>query len=798
MNYRQTYRYREDGIGWQSVLFVVSDDYNELYSTSGVEADIFILESVKQALNTEEGSYAIDELTFTINQASCDNNDTLNAMFFTLDATNIEVNRYCALFFADQPSVENLLFIGKIHSKVSGSDLKWNSDDYSYEIDPIREYKLTALSFDISILNDAKLKGNVYKVANNQEVRIDNLTERWRANNEQAVSEIFAHRFFYWKNDVLGSSHSYFRPTGNLFAVIQKYLDFASRIILEKHGVDLTLSLVRSHIGVKVNPTGYSVKKVAMSSGVWTWSINQLQQPYDLILADETQQETETTPYIHYKMIDPSIKAINYPESITTKQDREASNAKMFSFLRNETLSELLFDIAKSFACYLFVNYEAGDQIKIEFKSRTDLVESDYTYVIGSEDSDFDTSSILVSGKNDYYATANNYVDEQFDILSEDVLPSEKYKAKMEDIKQNEEKSNSKSERLLFSLSPTLFTPASPGKTPYSFCNPLNEVETGQLVSPVFRPTDKFTTPIDLYLHNSIYVNLNAAPEREVSDVVQAPVIRPACSLMAKVGNNNKFYPRLSDYVNEVMARDKQYYETEYNLTIPFWNSFSKSISGSNPSWKNIKLGSKIILSEIVKRYINGVWQTQRINVDYVVVGIERNLQKPETKLKLHNIERFAYGYWDGNVNDLPSGTEPPGIIEQGIIRNNVNISDYKVSAESANIIEGDAVMSTNDGEVARAICNSANYGKTFGIALQDGVAGDYIQVQTSGEVTCFNYNFDTSHKTLFVRDNSNGINISEVCLDDIEGTEDMVIEIGRVTRNSTFLIDINEWIIEE
>jgi hypothetical protein len=71
MRFWQKYSYTEYLFGEQSVIFTVSDSYSELFQNVGIQTDIFILESVKKDLNTEEGSYAIDELPFSINQLAC-------------------------------------------------------------------------------------------------------------------------------------------------------------------------------------------------------------------------------------------------------------------------------------------------------------------------------------------------------------------------------------------------------------------------------------------------------------------------------------------------------------------------------------------------------------------------------------------------------------------------------------------------------------------------------------------------------------------------------------------------------
>ena len=133
-------------------MFAVSDSYSEIFSLSGgVETDIFSVGSLKQDLNLSESKFAIDELDFSINQASCKTDNDRNALAFTLECK--DKFRVCAVFFikgSEAPNNDNLLFLGSLNNKVSGDDLYWSSLPFGTLINPIREYKFSALSLDIS------------------------------------------------------------------------------------------------------------------------------------------------------------------------------------------------------------------------------------------------------------------------------------------------------------------------------------------------------------------------------------------------------------------------------------------------------------------------------------------------------------------------------------------------------------------------------------------------------------------------------------------------------------------------
>lgn len=76
-------------------------------------------------MELEDGSYAVDELGFSVSHTACHTADDLKAMYFVLDATSLKVNRYIAVYFGEDLTLENRVFVGKIESKFSGDDKVW-------------------------------------------------------------------------------------------------------------------------------------------------------------------------------------------------------------------------------------------------------------------------------------------------------------------------------------------------------------------------------------------------------------------------------------------------------------------------------------------------------------------------------------------------------------------------------------------------------------------------------------------------------------------------------------------------
>lgn len=799
MRFWQKYRFTEYLFGEQAVLFAVSDSYTELFQDTGIETDIFLLESVKKDLNTEEGSYAIDELPYSVNHLACQNENDEKAMFFVLDSTNIKVNRYCALFFGEQPNLDSMLFVGKIGSKISGEDKLWEGDEYEFNVNPKREYKLSAYSFDISVLDQVKLTG---KIENLEGTPIDNIYARFEAEDWASMKSIFQYRLSY-SIDVIPELGNlvYCCPLGNLYRVLQEYLSKTESIIYELSNTSLTFNLVESTLGLQACPVSYTLKnehreEISDIKAEQTIRI-------ELKLAFSNGGANWSAPFIHRKVIDPALGNSQQFDW----QKNQISSENDYSFKSLETMSDLLFEVARSFACYLFISYTSGTTINIEFKSRKGLVEEDYTYIIGAQDASFDTSSVITKESNEFYSLANNFAVDEFDDVSNkpntnDAELSQKFQDADKQRKYNKEKKGIESERLLLSTSVTRAVICAVndygGHTYY--ITPLNVTRNNSnwntlaLQTIANAPGNGSSSSLE-HLHTGIFVMTKPMEQTQIQRLGQSDIWRPASRIFSKANGIDIDFDSLAKYVNYILSRDKHYYETEYSLTVPFWNGFSKSETGENPSWKNIKLGSKIKLAETVKRFDNGSWLEEQVQRDYVVVGIEINLQKPETKLKLHSLERFAFGWWEGDEGLLPlfmfSSERESFVADDSTIVQSYNIEDNET------ILAGDAVMLLNTGKIAKSRSLSNYQYKTIGIAKQSGIGGDTILVQISGRVSGDEYNFTNIGKQVYARTNTEGINITETILNEPSYTEDMIICLGKIDSDKSFILNIVEFPFE-
>lgn len=800
MKYTQTYSFAEFNSQnvLSTVVFAVSDVYSELFSGNGIETDVFLLESVKKDLNLDDGSFAVDEMSFSINQFACETEIDLEAMHFCLVASNINKFRYCAVFF-DAPSVENLLFVGKISNQISGDDQAWDGQEWGVPNIISRVYKFKALSFDASILERVSFNS---KISKQDGTPVANLYEKFESENWASIKTITASRLTY----VSPSGEHNFTHLMSLYDVLNIYCAKASLIIEELLGEPFSITLENSDLGISVCPTKYTFKDNRISSGLAEYTAFQNRQVKLVLSQDNT--DTQCSPFISRKMIDAFLGIAAVDRDETKRMRQEAADNQQFSFRSYNNFLELLYAIARSFGVYLSLSYNSENLgIKIQFKSRSSIASENYIYLFGSEEAGFDTSSQLSDTPTQYFAQANVYSTDSIDTSSnryqsENYEESEKLKQANKLRKTNEDRKGYKYERLLLSTSvtesglrPTTGTANSYTAYPFNLSvthlNTLGwDLYAIQNKSGGQQGINNYNRLVFENLHTGIYIRTTGIEDEQIALLAGQKIWRPAWKVFAKVGDENKDYQSLTDYVNDISANDLQFYKTEYNITVPFWNAFSSTDTGDDVNWNNCKLGSKIKLKESVKVWSNENWADEIIEREFVIVGIETSLDTPKTSLKLHSISRFAFG----DYNADPSGLPPSGIqiATEFVILDSNNSKTY-IAEPEAQIMVGDAVMLAGSGKITKARNQSSNFGKIIGIALSNS-EDSLVTVQIKGRVELQDYNFTNSNGQVFCRLNDEGSNISQSLLREPNEVENMICHLGRADSSNSFILEIRNF----
>jgi len=766
MLFWQQYSRQEYGHGEQVILFAVSNIITELTDfanyTAAQKTDIFLLDLLKQDLNIDKGAYAVDELTFKINHLTCRNDTDNKALYFCIDSADRMQSRFVAIFF-DSVSLDNMMFIGKLNGEIQGDDKLWTAGFYNSNIDAKRVYSFTANSLDVTLLEYCKINSKIQGLSGEN---IDNCSERWGADWGSVFSDMITTQATPWQ--------AKFRNMAYLYDVISKYLEYSQAILSEGKNVSINIELKNNtDLGISTSPAilrTYIDKDITdIKHIVWSWASKR----FEVLKLSNIHSAEYYAPIINVKMISPyfDIDEDNEEEQLLV------GSASNLSFLRIDSVADLIYDIARSFGCYVFMRYVTGNKIEIEIKSRTNIVDEHYTVIravkqASVESSGEDTSS----NKLKYYSQTNDRAGNfpapytkinssfgfgqivesdkiTFNLKTENLNHYTTNGAILQDIenskdleteskarKIDEDKNNVKYERILFShslpISRIIVTHRSrtlkelqEAVAPHN--NPFKNLgsRTGSLhIVPMnLHPINGmlpsvFNTVPDL-LHTGIYIKVSS-PEAANNGYI---VTRPASKVLAKINNENKQFETLADYVSEIIGIDELSYETEYELTVPFWNGF---IRNAVESWKSIKLGSKIQFSEPIKTYKSGSWQDDTFTREYIVVGIERNLNTPETKLKLHSKDRFAWGTFDGSATGADSNDE----FLEGTEVTDDDVATYIVD-DGASVIRGRAVAVLPNGKVTTANENTLNH-TVIGIAIETRAPGETIPVQLQGIYT--------------------------------------------------------------
>ncbi|MBS4000731.1 MAG: hypothetical protein KGZ71_09655 [Desulfobulbaceae bacterium] len=816
----QEYSVNEHNFGRQAIRFAVSNVYSELFLTNElapigtIYTDIYDFEKHKQDLELEDGKFGIDELTFEINSLSCKSETDKKAMYFCLDATNVNSVRYCALFFGEEPIAENMLFVGKLNTKISGEDIAWRGANFSPNIRPERSYKLSALSFDVSMLDESKINDDVYDL---ESVRISNLRERMfeATHFDTWFKSVALHRVAYveW-----GASQRYihYTPLLNLKTYLDKMLALSSTLLQEKYGISISFALAESDLGIDVLPSYVSEFETAKEYdhiGMFR-SDKWLPYPRRIRLKLSDAKTNTTSPlFVSQTMIDSRLindKYVVGEDGIVDLLQYNIDTMDMAFMTKLKTMSELLFTLARDLGCFLVLGYSAFDEISIEFIPRESIVNSGYTYLVDVDESSFDSSSNRdADGGTNFYALASNELDEGADIKRMGGLSSyyvSKYQKKINLLEELKEQKNIDSKKLMLSISPTLQELMRlSGRTDEVSIHsvPINVVANPTGAMHAWEYEGNFegiyangTSPGSVQLHTGIYVQTTRIEETIPEQYEH--ITRTAHAIIATINGEDKVFYKLADYINEIYKTGQQYYETALNIKVPYWNGFNDVEGAAGASWKKLTLGSVFKFSEIVKRFADDVFTDLDIDRDYVVVGIERDLSKPETTIKLVDKSAYAFGYPETIPDLIPIPLPEVVNGNESVTNTDTGKGGYVIvnTTPPSEIAIGEAVMILSDNTIAKAEANSSYPGADLGIALASGISGDTIMVQTGGRVNMPGVYDFTGHvsENLFLRTNAVGSNLSHSPLLAASGSEDVYCILGRIDSLTSFVLRPKKW----
>lgn len=814
--YEQIWSRLESGKGTITFRFLLSDDYDALFTGDDYDArtmiDFVRVGTFKSDLDTAEGMQGVDELQLTIDQTACRTTDDQAAFDFILDCLDDTISRYC-LLYADGA----LAFRGILNSKGDAEDIKWHGSQYGTTPAPLRVWKLTAKNYAVVKL----------------EKKIIDVMDAWKASTEDVNS--FGQWTDSWIDTWVKNRNAYhpwnytpgmgelgwetfikFGQLVNLNALLRKMLD-----VIE--GMDSTLATTFETTDIpvlfftpEIVPEDILEKRGldgAPNTYRDNWGIKRLLERYTNtkeLRFGQDQAENES-PHVSFRLVDP------------------AAGEETQSFYKSQTFTKLLFEIARSFGMYADLTVDDEGVTHITFLPRALITkdaegETKALYIRDVESAGLTTEPTVYSmDKDAYVGYSNAYAIDGDPALGQSASGNKGIDRYPFRTYETFEKSESKikklvknSNELLLSSGITIadLTTSEHGIFPqynwekgndfhykvpninapggggieYTYTRAryypgvfartlardgVKEVRGTQLLHNTYithsgDEDGRFGT-----IHRLIYGRTTERLYKQIGDDEYGrsadeeddyAAWRPFWMLTANIGGSTESFRTLSEYVNFLTKRDGKYFETEYSLTVPFLSGFRLTADGAD-SYHNLKLGSVTVID----------------GREYVVVGIERDLDKVETKLRLHNAERFDF-------SAIPP-TAPTGECEEGgecwqvIELSGDALADGTTTYEAGEDIQtGNLVSLFTDGKLYVYAPTNAHYEKCIGIALNSAAEGEAVSYCGAGPCTLAGLSFPSGVSLYGRMPDTDGVNISISRLNSPSSDEYVLQRIGYST----------------
>lgn len=778
--YRQTFTYYEDGYGAVTVLVVMSDSFAGLFETDGTfETNVFVVDTSKNDLELSKGIAAQDEINIRVDESAAETDIDTDAVAFFRDAQDPATPRYIATFIntaalPDPPDVDDCEFIGQISTDLKANDTKHHGSQWGVDLNPTREWEGAASTFmDVSI-EDIKLKDLIYGNVAEDVTGIDGTWETARVQD----------RLSYFKSppgDYWGIRETKFEKLVNLSALLRKLADNLEQTLTDR-GVG-TYSIIIDDVtfDVELSPArfapaeGYYYRYVGdiltpffAKTRILKRMVFDTGGPFQILVDDQhvrglgdSHTEDTFSPYIHYRMVKPENKG---------EED--------LSFIKLDTFSDLLYEIAASFGMFVRFEQTSDTEIHVKWIARNDINEAAQVYIRDASDGSLDLSVTETSDDDKQHvgvSTRFTSDGEDYYVKNGEGVEGDSYKYR--------NRANS-GVRPLLTVSNTYvsmeagatdagirFDRDNNGFLPHNTVYYKNGVVEDYVAHP-----DRAT----LGLTTALFIEVAQSDEEYIDDDYIGLVHMPVGAVHAKIDEEDLVFGSLSEYVNHITGRDTQFFNAEYELTVPFLNGFSLNSDGSSPSWKHLQLGRHVVIEENSEPR------------EFIIVGIERSYQNLETKIKLHRSSRMAYSVPGILAAPITPGIDFTATSSVGAASSETTRASFVATEE---IAAGDAVaVDHTDGltvYVRRATSNRVDFGRIIGIALTSGEEDDAVDVQTTGRVASTNFSF-TPGLTVYVRTSTlPTINITQSRLTGITGNEDMVTSIGVADTTQSMPIEL-------
>ncbi|MCB0713391.1 MAG: hypothetical protein KDD67_13770 [Ignavibacteriae bacterium] len=743
MTYKQRLEFAEDGFGEAVIWFTISDVYGDTVNLSGaVEVDVFDVDRTAEDVDVDTGVYAADEISFAILEDAAETAADSAAITFALAAQSPETPRFCSLIVNPvNPAAvadDEVAFRGQVQPSMSWDDRNWSGEEYDTDIDPIREWSCTAMSYDAQFLIDAK---------------IGELLDDWKEADEAGYSAWHDSHvedrlgWFYRLHgvDVYGHREARFANLVHFHTLVRKLLELATPAgftIVFQPEIITNLRCVPARFNsqnVNGRRVRYSFTQFLSGTGSEPLAYRVHGAADSALLRLSFDPNADGELFVSWRLVRPL-------------SDEEGLSWQDMSVL------DLLYSVSTVLGMFVEFEYSSHSVIQIRFTERS-AIEAGQVYIADATDSSGDTAPLsdaesggyrgavwrdLGEGRKMYIFDGNGFI----------------YSATKKAI--------GTGKNLPLTIGPA-----------YCFIPADRANDAG----------DDMNRQVALLAHNSIFYNgTERLPfeEHNLSAITTAMYIKkqgladnyggfsdgsvgcefratypPVAYFWTEVDGVVKNYGSMMQWVGDILLHDTAYFETELQMTIPYLFGFRSTPSGSG-DWRNLKRGSLVVVDA----------------KEYLVVGIERRWRGLETVVRLHAKSRFAFSsVASGPVTEEGESSERAAIATS---------SEVKLFQAGEDIAADDAVTLRSDGKVYRARSSADDYSAIKGLALdpfdEELDVNDMIRVTVSGRHPLSTPTVLDPGTRLFVRTTPFGAwNVSHLPLTYKTASENLFYEIAVV-----------------
>ncbi len=786
--YRQTLTFYEDGYGDVTVDIILADSYDNIFTSTYYETNIFDFDGVDKKLENAIGQLVTDESTFEVDESTFKMNDdnTIIADSKTqLDIDNEALTlcktsstsslHYIGIFFntSATPVFDDAIAIGAIDSDYEEEHLLWNGDDYDTARTPLKKYKFKTIPVQEALFDAVSL----------QDV-IDAKEATFKA---AAVVNNAGYEVGDYKAVVpyLVSIDAILRHLATQYASLLSSNGFGS----------FTITFADCVLDGKFHPTRFNYPLANVLKGQFVAHsgsqgfFNAFEDYMDVYGNEGVAiQLVGENPVLNADTFHVPITNLIKVEDLTDYGFRSEvlrDTAEDYLWQNNprvdDSFTNLLYALATDLGLMLEFVFTSQTNIEIRFLPKSQ-VEQSQLYIKDAEKANSKKFKLdkreeekLPKGVSSHLSREgiNEIIGNTLD--SHTVEPTQKFQ------------DGNNTPRSLVSISAPL----------WRIDEGISTSENGnaiEIINDDYWQLSKLNAPMIPY--NTILYNTNTAeytnnvPYNSVSFTtnlymsvskrsgesnVSSSYYTPVGMYRVKQDGENRDFYSLEDYRRAVNNLEQRAYGRELSLTVPYLMAFSDASNGAGADILNLTIGRKIVLD----------------SEEFVVTGFKVSIKDWKVDIKLENTGRFNYE----NSSDTSDVAGKTSTSQSG--DSSGEDAEVFTYTASGTITKGQLVSLKTATTVEASDCANTHYNRVVGVALRDALDTEGVSVQTSGKVDISDLSLGGSvNDAVFLRDASATVNLSLTQLTDKTGSEDYYLEVGRIVGSDVMKIDFKEGFI--